>query len=415
MSVSNYKITDDTLRVFVLKSQLAYNSDMLQKPHITIVGSGLVGLSAALALEKTGFQVTVLSQSSLQPCIDDQRPISVSLTTQRFLDNIELWTACRFQAAPIESVHASEAGVFGALRLHAAEIQSDALGYVLPFYHLNQVLSEQVARSAIDFHVIDDICDIKEHEDVSLTIKVAGHTEHRQSDWLIAADGRSSRCRDLLNIEAITKAHGDVAHTAIITCDQPHQHQAFERFSQDGIWAVLPMWKPNQYRLVWTTQGQADQAPDLNVWLARFQAVFQGYLAGIQSLDYTGTYPLQTVIATQQATTRCVLLGDAAHRLYPISAQGFNLSIRDVAGLVDILKGQQPLASYVQQRQHDQRQVACFTELLEQVFGLQLPGFRGCRGAALGIIDTLPPVKRYLINQLLGRQGMQPSLLLSDQ
>lgn len=389
---------------------------MQQQAHITIIGSGLVGLSAALALEQAGFQVTLLSQSALAHEAADQRPISVSLTTQRFLGNIGLWTACRFQAAPIRAVHASEAGVLGALRLTAADIQSDALGYVLPFHHLNQVLSEEVVRSAIDFHVIDDICAIEEHgEGVSLTVKVAGHTEHRQSDWLIAADGRSSRCRALLGIDAVTKTDGHVAHTAIVACDQPHTQQAFERFAQDGIWAVLPMWKSNQCRLVWTTQGQADQSPDLAVWLERFRALFQGYLPGIQALDYTGTYPLQTVIAKQQATTRCVLLGDAAHRLYPISAQGFNLSIRDVAGLVDVLKGQQPLASYVQQRQHDQQYVARFTGLLEQVFGLRLPGFRVCRGVALGAVDAFPPLKRYLISQLLGRQGVQPSLLLRNQ
>lgn len=383
--------------------------------HITVVGSGLIGLSAALALSQAGFQVTILSQSPLDKQTQDQRPISISLTTQRFLQNINVWTTCRFQAAPIDSVHTSEQGVFGALRLSASDINADALGYVLPFYHLEQVLIEQVMQSTIDFHQIDDVCVIEEgDEEVTLVVMEAGHTQHRVTDWLIAADGRSSKCRELLEIEVAEARHGDVAHTAIVTCESPHANQAFERFTQHGVWAMLPMWKSHQYRLVWTTQGKSEQPDDVS-WLQQLKAVFLGYVTGINSLAYTGSYPLQTIIATSQACTRCVLLGDAAHRLYPISAQGFNLSVRDVAALVDTLVQGKPLVDYVKQRLPDQRCVARLTALLEQLFGTHVPGLKKYRGLALGVMDAVLPFKRHLINQLLGRQGKQPSLLCKSR
>lgn len=383
---------------------------MSQKSHITIVGSGLVGLSAALVLDQSGFQVTVLSQSPLEKKADDQRPISLSLTTQRFLQNIGAWTACRFQASPIRVVHTSEQGAFGALRLSAADIGEGALGYVMPFHHLENVLIDQVTQSTIDFHVIDDVCEIKESNEVTLVVKEAGHTQHRVTDWLIAADGRASRCRDLLNISMTDEQHGDVAHTAIVTCHQPHSHQAFERFAKEGTWAMLPMWKSHQYRLVWTTKGRVEQ-PDNQAWLQQLQRLFSGYVGGIDRLVYTGTYPLQTVIAQSQTTERCVLLGDAAHRLYPLSAQGFNLSVRDIATLVEVLLQGETLSAYVSRRLPDQRCVSQLTAMLEQLFGLHVPGLQKCRGLALGAMDALPPLKHHLINQLLGRQGRQPALL----
>jgi 2-octaprenyl-6-methoxyphenol hydroxylase len=383
--------------------------------HVTIIGSGLVGLTTALAFSQADHQVTVLSQAPLEvSASEDVRPISLSLSTQVLLHNLGVWDALRFQASPIQSVHVSQQGAFGAVLLEADQIDQEVLGYVVPYAYLLQVLSEAVMRLSIDVQQINDVLEIKEADAVTLLVQQGDHQRHIQTDWLVAADGLKSRCRDLLNISYQSTTHGDVAHSAIVTCQSAHAYCAFQRFSASGVWAMLPMWKSHQYRLVWTTdeRGSADITPE--ALHAATQAVFSGYLPIIESLEYTGRYPLKIIIADQQATQRCVLLGDSAHRLYPISAQGFNLSVRDLAQLVQVMTEQQSLDSYVQARQQDQRQTRRFTQGLEQWFGLQLPGLGLLRGLMLGCVDTKPWVKRWMIQRLLGRQSKQPDLLCVD-
>ena len=379
--------------------------------HLVIIGSGLVGLTAALALHQAGRRVTVLSQSPLREGGDgsDERPLSLSLTTQTCLQNIALWDALRFQAAAIEAVHVSEERCWGALYLQAKLIDAHALGYVVPFGFLYQALAQAVELAGIEYQVIDDVLDIEETDEVVLTVRQAGVTCHKQADYCIAADGMHSRCRALLGIRTDVKAKGDTAHSAVVTCDVPHAHQAYQRFARDGIWAMLPMWKPHQYRLVWTAPAsiKCEEAH----WLQRLQQVYGRYIPGIQTLTPTGSYPLKAQVSQQQATKRCVLLGDSAHRLYPISAQGYNLSVRDIAALVDVMTQQGTLSDYVAQRQPDQQRIVRATHGLEQVVGLSVPGARWVRALGLGLLDLQPRLKRQLIHTLLGQSTQQASLL----
>lgn len=383
--------------------------------HITIIGSGLVGLTAALAFVQAGHQVTVLSKAPLEISpTEDVRPISLSLATQILFDNLGVWDALRFQSAPVQSVHVSQQGVFGSVLLEASHVDLETLGYVVPYAYLLQVLAEAVSRTSVDFQQVDDVLAINEADSLTIEVMQGDHKRHIQTDWLVAADGMNSRCRDLLNIKYKSTSHGDIAHSAIVTCGVNHSYQAFQRFTEVGVWAMLPMWKSQQYRLVWTCDESKYSDVSAEELLGKTKEVFDGYLTAIDSLEYTGRYPLKIILADKQITERCALLGDSAHRLYPISAQGFNLSARDIAQLVQTISTEQSLVNYEQQRQHDQSQTRHFTQGLEQWFGLALPGLPMLRGLILGCVDTKPWLKRYMLQRLLGRNGVQPDLLCID-
>lgn len=388
---------------------------MQDTPHIAIVGSGLVGMTiAASLLQRAEFYITILDRQSPEIAIDhqDARPISLSATTVLLLKHIGVWPMLSEHAAQIVMVHVSEQHCLGSLLLSAADAGLDALGYVVPYGLLQRALFQAVNRHArCHFKLIDNIEKIEERETVSLSFNTSSGAQTLQADYLIAADGVHSRCRDLLNISAKTIEHNDIAISAILEVVIAHQHVAYERFTESGILALLPMWQSHQYRMVLT--GDADLLATFDD--QKLQALVDQSLGSrigiVKHIERAGTYPLKTVLADKQVTQRCVLVGDSAHRIYPIAAQGYNLAVRDVAMLVDYLAQRRSLMDYVQAREPDQIFTTRFTQRLEWIFGLQVPLLDHIRATSLLMIDLMPPLKRRLIQQMLGRYQTQPSLL----
>lgn len=378
---------------------------------IAVVGSGLAG-STFIAAIAAHVRDVILLDRVMPEMQHDQRPISLSYSTVTLLKNLGLWDKLSEQAGLIEQVHVSEQGRLGSLRLAAADMQFDALGYVIPFAKLQTVIYQRALEQRnVHQLIVNDIVAIDEAENVSLTVMTESGEQQVQADYLIAADGMHSRCRELLDITAKETDHNDTALTAILTIEQPHQGIAYERFTKRGTMALLPMWDRHQYRLVWTLSSEQVQALTSDELMTAVMDVFGSRIGVINGLKMTGGYPLKTILAKQQVTQRCVLLGDSAHRIYPLSAQGYNLTARDCAALVDCLLTTCELDEYAAQRKRDQRVITGFTQGLEWVFGLQLPLFDHLRATALFKTDMLPPLKRKLVNELLGRHGRMAELL----
>ncbi len=388
---------------------------MQNTPHIVIVGTGLVGMTIAAALlQRSQFQVTMLDRQSPDIAIDhqDARPISLSATTVLLLKHIGVWTMLSEHAAQIDTVHVSEQHRLGSLLLSAADADLDALGYVVPYGLLQHALFQAVDHhSQCHFKLIEDIEKIEETDIVSLSLNTSAGVQTLQADYLIAADGVHSRCRELLNISAKTITHNDIAISAILEMAVAHQHVAYERFTESGVLALLPMWQSHQYRLVLT--GDADLLATFDDDRLRdlVDQALGSRTGMVKHIKRSGTYPLKTVLADRQVTQHCVLVGDSAHRIYPLAAQGYNLAVRDVAMLVDYLAERRSLTDYVLAREPDQKFTTRFTQRLEWIFGLQVPLLDHIRATSLLMIDLMPPLKRRLIQQMLGRYQTQPSLL----
>lgn len=384
---------------------------------VIVVGTGLVGSTLLCALRDTKLKIAVLDKAPATPASvtpSDQRPLSLARASQVYLAQLGVWSALSDMAGPIDQVHISEAGHFGQCTFTAADFSGEKPGVVVPAGALQSALfARALDNPACHTFQSQAITGITQQDDsITLCYRDSESTHSLQGKLLIAADGLQSPCRHILGIATSKQDHRDVALTAILSLAVPHEAVAYERFTKQGVMAILPMWDVKQLRLVWTLDAEKASALDAAAVLAAVTAAFGGRLSALTDCQLTGTYPLSTVIAKTQTQGRAVLLGDSAHRLYPLAAQGYNLSLRDVRVLSRLLHkalrhgddigGEALLQRYVSQRASAQSAVLRVTQSLECVFGLQLPFLGLCRGVGLLATDAIAPLKQSIIQAIGG-------------
>lgn len=390
---------------------------MQAQPHsaVVIAGGGLVGASLALALARQGLPVTLVEAQPPpqgQPAWDE-RCIALNATSQAIFARLGVWERLQAQAEPILSTHISERGRFGVARFTHDEAGLPALGYNLPLRAIGEAVWALLAGTPARV-----ICPAR-------VTAVEGDGSHRRvgldsgatlpAALLVAADGAQSSVRGLLGLGAITD---DYAQQAIVTAVRTHRSPAgcaYERFTPEGPIALLP--KPGgACSLIWTVP--AARAPELLAldaagFLVAAQDAFGGRLGAFTTLGRRSAYPLSRVMSSQLSAPRTLFCGNAAQSLHPVAAQGFNLGLRDVATLADLLSGAadpgtpEVLAAYCERRERDRARTADFTDGLVRLFSNRIPGLASLRHLGLLALDLTPPLKRAVLWQNLGRSGWQ--------
>jgi len=238
----------------------------------------------------------------------------------------------------------------------------------------------------------------------------------------VAADGANSAIREQLGIQTQERDYRQTAVIANVSTDKPHNHIAYERFTDSGPLALLPMTE-QRCALVWTVaadQSESLLALDDATFLQRLQQHFGYRLGRFTRVGVRHAFPLQLLQAKESVRARLALAGNAMHTLHPIAGQGFNLGLRDVAALVDVILDARRdgrdigalniLQRYAQWRQADQRRVALFTDSMVRLFGQSLPPVVGLRDAGMLALDLCPPAKRWFGRMTMGRAGRLPRL-----
>ncbi len=400
---------------------------MADEFDVLIVGAGPVGASLGCALGDSGLRVGILEATSwggvAQPSYDD-RPLALSLGTRRILGSLGLWSGIADDATPIRHIHISERSRFGVTRIGAEEQGVDALGYVLSARALGAVLRERLEALSS----IPRICPARathiSREDDALTVQytLGDRQESCRTKLLVAADGGQSSVRELLGIGVRKRPYGQMALAANVTPSRRHANIAYERFSPTGPLALLPM-ANNHCGLVWTMgeeQAKACAKLSEHEFLQRLGEQFGSRLGEFRQVGKRAVYPLALLRAERQICERAAILGNAAHTLHPVAGQGFNLGLRDVAALAEILvdglaNGEDPgsaalLEEYARWRQQDQRQTSAFTDGLIRIFCNDLPLLSPLRGLALLGMDLAGPLKARLARQAMGLAGRLPRL-----
>jgi len=386
---------------------------------IIVVGAGLVGSSVIVGLQKAGFRIAVLEHhlpNVMTNNQQDSRPISLAYGSQQVLDHWGIWSALATAACPIDTVHVSSQGYFGRVKFSADEYDLPALGYVVPFAQLQQALYQKAASlEQVSFISIEKLNQIEcEHQAASVSYRAADKDHKISADLLIAADGAQSTCRQLLRIDTVSENLGEVAHIAAIDLASPHQGIAYERFTKKGTMAILPLFDAKQCRLVWTMdKAQSDEVStwDSDTLLSALKNVFGERLGPILKIEKQASFPLQTTLAKTAIKERAVLLGNAAHTIYPLAAQGFNLGLQDAVVLARVLsqaKDQKQsigdaavLQRYVDLCAHRQKRVIGFTNGIAKVFRWQWPLLGHCRAMGLLGVDLLPFLKNDFAKTLM--------------
>lgn len=381
---------------------------------ILIVGGGMVGLSLACALKARDpdWRVAVLekhqSRSGIIPPSFDARSTALSWSSEQVLRAIGCWDQIAVEAAAISTIHVSDRGHAGLTQMTAAEAGITAMGYVVENRILGSVLQQAAQTLGVE---------VREGVEVTQAIPKRDGYQLQLADQksvdcalLVIADGADSSTARQMGIRSSHKSYGQVAIIANIAMEHPHNGTAYERFAESGPMALLPL--PDfdgQHRaaLVWThSEVEAERllsAPK-DEFLAELQRQF-GYRQGkLLAVGERHSYPLALHTADEQIRQHLVVLGNASHSLHPVAGQGFNLSLRDVAALVEQLSSARAagdawaklpvLERYLAAQTQDQRQTILFSDQLPKLFGMPNLPVQAGRNVGLIAMQLLTPLRR---------------------
>jgi len=386
----------------------------------------MVGATLALAVARTGYRVGVLEArppgAPDQPSYDE-RSTALAHGSRRILDALGLWQGIQDQATAIEHIHISERGRFGATRLAARDEGVPALGYVVANRAIGGAWTQALEHSDVCLITPATVSAYQVREaGVSVQARVDGQEQELNARLLVAADGTGSLLRGLAGIGVHERDYGQTAIIANVSPARDHGGVAYERFTDEGPIALLPM-SEGRCALVWTRPTeQVDATLTLSDadFLAALQQRFGHRLGRLHKVGRRGAYPLKLVRAERDTAARLVLVGNASHTLHPVAGQGFNLALRDVAVLADLLADaartqDDPGASalldaYSAWRRADLDAVQTYTDGLVRLFTNPWPPLAHLRGAALAALDVCDPLRHRLARQSMGLAGRLPRL-----
>lgn len=379
------------------------------KTDICIVGGGLVGLAAALTFSAQGRSVKLIEATNLQadkPEALDARSLALSHSTIQIFRSLNLWQSMQSETSAISHIHVSSAGHFGVTRLDAKSLNLDAMGYVVEYHHLMQLLLERVKKDPnVEIISPASFIDLASLPDgISLNYLQDEHSKNLNTTLLVVADGANSSVRDVLGIKTEVVDFNQNAIIANVEISRPACGIAYERFTSNGPMAMLPL--PDQrYSLVWANYPErAEALMDMSKhdFIQQLYAHFGYRLGFFKQIGERSQFALKLTRAKQLVSGRCVLIGNAANTLHPVAGQGLNLALRDIAVLFDQISGvnlvtdqvHDRLALYQQMRKTDQDQTVRLGNSLVQLFSNDFPLLNHARAGALMALDLCPIIKR---------------------
>jgi len=398
---------------------------------IIIVGGGLAGASLACALRDTGLRVAMVEAAPLRPAASDVRPnynertVALAFGSRRIFEGMRVWGGIeQLGVTPIERIHVLQRGGFGVTRLAAQELGLPALGYVI----------ENRALAAALWQTLDGAENLTLYspatieglriapEAVTVRIKQGGETSEITARLVIGADGATSKVRQLAGIEAERVDYSQTAVVASVAVGGAHRHTAYERFTDSGPLALLPM-RDDRCAVVWS--AQPDDVETMLAWsddeyIERLQQRFGERLGRFARPGARSPHPLARTRVREYVRPRVALIGNAAHTVHPVAGQGFNLGLRDVAVLAEVLAGAARagddlgslavLARYAGRRARDTRATEIFTDGLIRLFSNETVPLAMARGLGLIAVDLAPVLKRRLVRMTSGLAGRLPRL-----
>jgi len=404
----------------------------ISKPNksydLVVVGGGMVGASFCCALEEAmgenSLSILVIdailpnAYSSKQSSLD-ARSTALSFGSRKFFEDIGLWQTLGDAVSAIHEIQVSDRGRLGSVEINRKDQNVEALGYVVENKKLGQVLSTRLNKSGkIEFLCPALVSSVKAAETGMLLGLHHGDSQTSiDASLVVLADGGKSPVCEQLAIARSLERYDQYALIANIVFEKAHQHIAFERFTDTGPLAVLPLKSidgKNRGSLVWTLSAeQAAQYRELGEELLPLLQERFGYKLGkILEIGETFVYPLSLSIAKEQVRPGLALLGNVAHTLHPVAGQGFNLALRDAQALVDVLISAKEqglglgemnvLLKYVACQEADQATTTQFTHNIIKLFSSNNEAKVWLRKFGLIAIELLPMLRRGLAERAMG-------------
>jgi 2-octaprenyl-6-methoxyphenol hydroxylase len=415
---------------------------------LVIIGAGMAGLSLVHLLRASieqGLKVALIERFELpalvetereQPSSFDGRATALSFGSQQIFQQLGIWSSLTSAACGIKNIQVSDQGRFGQTHIKHTDANVDALGYIIRNRALGQGLMASLpagvqilAPEAVDKITIGSL--VVSSNSVSDNTSGAELTlasgEIISTELVVMADGGRSDLAKQLGIQQQRQSYNTHALVTSVRIDRSHEHWAYERFTEAGPIALLPL-ANNEFAVVWTLDNNVIEeylAASEAELIVRLQQAF-GYRAGrIIAMGERASYPLALVKAQEQVRPHLVLLGNAAHSLHPVAGQGFNLALRDAAALAEHISqafvesrpiGQWSVVqSYYQQQKIDQQNTVIGSDLLPRLFSQKNMALRCSRDMGLIGLAISPTARKLFARQAMGLGQPAAKIVNSQQ
>ncbi|HEU0154079.1 MAG TPA: 2-octaprenyl-6-methoxyphenyl hydroxylase [Arenimonas sp.] len=388
---------------------------------ILILGGGLVGSALACALDGRGWRVAQVEASPPQAGAPgfDERKLALALASLNALSALDVLPRLATPPAPIRRIHVSRAGDFGSVRLAASDHGREQFGGVVLARELGQALESRLADCAglVRYRPARVLSVAPDADGPGVTLEQDGGTRRLRTRLLVAADGSRSLARAAWGIDADEHDYGQTLVVCSLATDRAPDGTAYERFSEQGPVALLPMAGGHFGAICGVPRGDADAvlAMDDAAYRDYFQQRF-GWRAGrVTRVGQRSGYPIARLVASRLTAPRGVVMGNAAQTLHPIGAQGFNLGLRDALTLAEVLAGDDPgapagLAAYEAARREDRERTLAFSDGLARITANPSAPLHVLRSLGLLALGHVPGLADPLVAGAMGFRGRVPAL-----
>jgi 2-octaprenyl-6-methoxyphenol hydroxylase len=393
--------------------------------EVAIVGGGPVGLTAAIALAGAGVETALVARPGGAP---DNRTTALLASSVTALDTLGVWQHCRDDAAPLRVMRIIDdtGRLLRAPEVHfaASEIGLDAFGYNIENRFLLAALNAR-ARALASLTFIEDQAQALAIADTGVTVELE-HGDPLIASLAIGADGRRSLCRQAAGITTDARRYRQTALTFNLGHQRPHRDSSTEFHTQTGPFTLVPLPGLRSSLVLVVDPGEAARIAALAAaeLAAEIERRSHSILGKIAPEPGRGAFPLAIETARRFAVARVALVGEAAHLLPPIGAQGLNLGLRDAATISELVVaarrngddvGAAELADrYDRSRRTDVTSRALAVDLLNRSLLSDFLPLQGARGLSLFLMQRIGPLRRAIMREGVAPSSAQPRLMRGE-
>ncbi len=384
---------------------------MTQKFDVIIVGGGVIGLTAALAMAQREFSVAVIDAGpmSANSTSLDPRVYAINQASKNLFQQVNLWQSIdEARLSAYHQMYVWDAANNAHIQFDARMVAAQNLGHIVEESVLKASLLQQIEKQ--ERISIFPNSKVSAVEPAVTGARISDGKQHWQTKLLMIADGANSPCRQLLNVPLTTWSYHQQAIIALVKVEKPHQQTAYQVFNSDGPLAFLPLVNQNLCSIVWSTtptRAQQLMSTSEDAFNEALRNAFNSKLGQVTLQGQRQQFPLMMRHAKQYIGTSWLLLGDAAHTIHPLAGLGLNVGLADISVWLTCLDAtkknltsKKALGAYQRQRKYAVWKIITMMEGLKMVFSNPL--LTTFRGIGLHACNNFSPLKRLLIEEAAG-------------